>query len=293
MLMTMKPRGQTMVPKLACCNFIAEPKELKVFAVDHRLQGIDWSFTPEDIPKTPVEESALVKTMQQLNPLEIRYHCAFRRIDLGNNDEVKAQQAFETLSRLCRLVAKLGGAFLTIHIGLGRNTTYRLSWERTVQRLAELVSVANNQGVRLCLENLAWGWTSRPELFEKLVRKSGCGVTLDIGHARVSPSVTTGLYEIEEFVSPHRDRVFNAHIYHTEKDDNHHPPEIVEHLQDRLHLLQTLPRCDWWVLELREVEALVQTLTIVREFLDNREQETKVRLVERNVDVNGNRHGAV
>ena len=285
--------SQTILPKLACCNFISDPKELKAFALDLGFQGIDWSFTPENVPPTPAEESAMVKTIDQLHPLEIRYHCAFRRVDLGNNDEVKASRAFETLSSLCRLVSKLGGKFLTIHIGLGRNTTYRLSWERTVKKLADLVSVANNQGVRLCLENLAWGWTSRPELFEKLVRKSGCAVTLDIGHARVSPSVTTGLYEIEEFVSPHRKRVVNAHIYHTEKDDNHHPPETVEHLQDRLRLLQTLPRCNWWVLELREKQALVKTLAIVREFLDNREQETKVSLVGRNDDVAGHRHGAV
>jgi sugar phosphate isomerase/epimerase len=263
----MKSDRQKTTPKLACCNFIADREALKAFAVERGFQGIDWSFTPENVPVTSGEESALEKTIQYFHPLEVRYHCAFPRLDLGNNDDTKAEQALETLSRLCRLVSALGGSFLTIHIGLGRNTTYKLSWERTIKRLTRLVNIADDNGVRLCLENLAWGWTSRPELFEKLVRKSGSGVTIDIGHARVSPSVVTRLYDVDDFTTPHRERIFNAHIYHTEKANNHHAPETVKQLQDRLQLLQTLPHCDWWVLELREESALLKTLAVVREFL--------------------------
>ncbi len=269
-----------MVPKLACCNFIADPNDLKGFALDQDFQGIDWSFTPDNLPGTAAEESSLVRTIQRFHPLEIRYHCAFRRVDLGNNDETKARQAFAALSRLCRLVSKLDGKFLTIHVGLGRNTTQRLSWDRTVNKLAELVSFADNLGICLCLENLAWGWTSRPELFEKLVRKSGCGVTVDIGHARVSPSIVSQLYETIDFISPHPDRIFNVHVYNTEKDDVHLPPAGLNDLYARLQLTSNLPLCDWWVLELREEQALRKTHSVVREFLQQKGTERELRAVK-------------
>jgi hypothetical protein len=118
----------------------------------------------------------------------------------------------------------------------------------------------------VCLENLASGWSSRPELFEKLVRKSKAAVTLDIGHARMSPSVQSQRFDLEDFVTPHLRRVLNAHIYHEERNDRHTAPESLADLEDRLHLLTCLP-CDWWVLELREEKALLETLRVVREFL--------------------------
>ncbi|MEJ2429249.1 MAG: xylose isomerase, partial [Deltaproteobacteria bacterium] len=74
-------------PKLACCNFMPQIDDLKEFALGHGFAGIDWSFNLESLPQNPAEESALVKTISSLRPLEIRYHCAFKRIDLGDLDE--------------------------------------------------------------------------------------------------------------------------------------------------------------------------------------------------------------
>jgi sugar phosphate isomerase/epimerase len=254
-------------PKLACCNFIPEVNELKEFAHRHGFAGIDWSFNQENLPQSPSEETALVKTISTLRPLEVRYHCAFKKIDLGDLDEGNSKEAISIFQRICRLVSKLDGRFLTIHVGLGRETTLDLSWNRTIERLVDLVHHGNKMGVRLCLENLAWGWTSRPELFEKLIRKSGCWATIDLGHALVSPSILTQQYRVKDFVLPHAEKILNGHIYHEEKDDYHLPPEKLEDLQDRLRMLLELPWCDWWVLELKEEQPLLKTLEIVQGFL--------------------------
>jgi len=165
------------------------------------------------------------------------------------------------------LVSGLDGKFMTVHLGLGRESYDQLCWERSVGSLADLVDFAEDLGIRVCLENLASGWSSRPELFERLVRKSNAGVTLDIGHARVSPSVLSQHYEFEDFVSPHHERVCNAHVYHEERDDGHAAPESLDDMQERLQLLHSLP-CDWWVLELRDQNSLFSTLGVVREFFD-------------------------
>ena len=253
-------------PKLACCNFMPDVKRLREFALDHGFDGVDWSFTPENLPMTGGEEASLAKAVASLDPLDIRYHCAFKRTDLGDVDEGRAAEAMKVFRHVCRIVSEMGGGVVTIHVGLGRDSTHNLSWDRTITGLSSLVDFANGLGIRLCLENLAWGWTCRPELFERLVRKSESWATLDIGHARVSPSVVTQQYQVEDFVSPHPERFLNAHIYHEEEGDDHLPPKDVADIQPRLNILRRLASCDWWVLELREEEPLRRTLQVVREF---------------------------
>jgi hypothetical protein len=127
--------------------------------------------------------------------------------------------------------------------------------------------------VKICLENLTSGWTSRPELFEKFVRRSGAAVTFDIGHAHACESITSQHYAIEDFVAPHADRVVNAHVYHTEVNGRGHaPPGCLEDIEDRLALLLD-NGCDWWTLEVREVEGLLQTKKIVEEYLTRKENK--------------------
>jgi hypothetical protein len=62
-------------------------------------------------------------------------------------------------------------------------------------------------------------------------------------------------------------RILNAHIYHIEKEDRHHPPEYPSDLEGRLQLLQRLPVCDWWVIELRDEPSILKTLRAIRQFL--------------------------
>lgn len=259
--------GQAMAsPKLALCNFIPDVDSLRRTALMHGFAGVDWTFKVEDLPTNEAEEADLHRRIQGLSPLEVRYHCAFNGVDLGDEDQERAQSAFAIFKRACQTVAGLKGRYMTIHLGLGRLDYEDLSWDRSVDRLASLVAYGKALGVCVCLENLASGWSSRPELFEKLVRKTDAAVTLDIGHARMSPSVQSQRFDVEDLVTPHHRKVLNAHIYHEERDDRHTAPESLADLEDRLHLLTCLP-CDWWVLELREEKALLETLKVVREFL--------------------------
>lgn len=256
-------------PRLAMCNFIPDVDRLRQTALNHGFSGIDWTLTQEDLPTNDVDEGRLLRRISRLQPLEVRYHCAFKGMDLGDADRDRAREAVEIFRKACRLVSRLDGRFMTIHIGLGRESYDDMLWERTVSSLGELVCFAAGLGVRVCLENLASGWSSRPELFEKLIRMSGAGVTLDIGHARVSPSIQSQFYEFQDFVSPHHQSVVNAHVYHEEMDDGHVPPGTLEDIRERLELLSALS-CDWWVLELREERALLATLEVVRGFLSAR-----------------------
>ncbi len=259
------------LPAVVICIFIRDPAALRNTATQYGFSGIDWTFKLEELPRNQIEESRFLRDISMSNGLEVRYHCAFKGVEIGDEDPRKADAAMEVFRKVCRIVSRLEGRYMTIHLGLGRKSPEGLSWERTLSALAELVSYAGGLGVHLCLENLASGWSSRPQLFEKLIRKTGAGITLDIGHARVCQSVHCQAFELEDFVLPHRDRVFNAHIYHEEVDDRHVPPGSLEQIRGRLDLLCLL-ECDWWVLELREMDPLLTTLKVVREYLDSRAQ---------------------
>jgi sugar phosphate isomerase/epimerase len=248
-------------------NIYPTVEELVIFARKNGFDGIDWSFDLDGLPQSPAEESSWVKTLRTLGSLEVRYHCPFYRIDLGHDDQGEMKQAERIFQMIIRLVSKAGGRYLTIHIGLGHDSTEPLSWERTIANLRRLVQYGSEHQVSICLENLAWGWTSKPNLFEKLIRRSGAAVTLDIGHAWSSESVRSQYYAVEDFVTPHADRVFNAHIYHEEiPGKGHIPPSKWGQIQERLQLLYSIG-CLWWVIEIKEAAGLLATKKLIDEKL--------------------------
>lgn len=251
-------------------NLFDEVDALRAFALEHGFGGIEWSFGLETLPKTPAEQSRWVREMHRFQPLYVRFHCPFVKVDLGHDDPIRAAEAGEIFQSIVRLVSKAGGGILSIHIGLGRNSTGPLSWSATLSNLRNLIQYGAEHHVRVCLENLAWGWTSRPNLFEKLVRMSGAGITLDIGHAQSCESVQSQQYAVEDFVTPHAERVLGAHVYHEEIEDKGHiPPQDPEDMASRLDLLLEIG-CPWWTLELHDPQALLQTRDMVVQYLESR-----------------------
>jgi sugar phosphate isomerase/epimerase len=263
-------------PKLACPNLYQDVNKLKSLAFDCGFQGIDWTLRTEDLPKNRLEEARFVNSMARLAPLEVRFHLFFPDNELGDSDPCGAESARRNFSATLDLISKVGGRFATVHVGLCRDSMNGMSWDNTIVGLRDIASKGRELGIQVCLENLIRGWTGRPDLYEKLIRAANCRGTLDIGHARVCESVAGKTYGVEDFALWRPERILNAHIYHEETQDGHVPPEHSSDLDDRLRLLQALPFCDWWVLELREEKALMQTLGFVKEFLQANEARAAV-----------------
>ncbi len=255
------------MPKLALCNIFPDYKKLKTFAMANGFSGIDWSFEIENLPKSPHQISSWVYEQSFLKPLETRYHCPFFQVDLGHSNPAETKKAIDIFQHIIHLVSKAAGRYLTIHIGLGHDSTESLSWEKTIENLRNIVTYGAEHDVRICLENLAWGWTSKPNLFEKLIRKSGAGVTLDIGHAYVCESVRSRQFEVADFIAPHDGNVVNAHIYHTEVEGlGHLPPKQLSDIRQRLKILQNAG-CEWWNIEIKEPDKLLFTKKIIDRYL--------------------------
>jgi len=257
-----------MNPNLALCNIFPDTHRLGDFAREYGFSGIDWSFDLNRLPETPAQESSWVKRLSDISPLEVRFHCPFYQVDLGHHDPAEAEKAGAIFRRIIRLVSRAGGKYLTIHIGLGHDSTEPLSWNGTIDHLREIVLFGAEHGIKVCLENLAWGWTSRPNLFEKLIRRSGAAITFDIGHAYSCESVRSQQYAAEDFISPHDGNVPNAHIYHKEVSGlGHLPPGRLEDIKDRLDLLRSVG-CEWWAIEVKETEGLLQTKELLDRYLE-------------------------
>jgi sugar phosphate isomerase/epimerase len=264
-------------PKLAAPNLITDPEKMRNFAITHGFNGIDWSFDLAHLPATPAEESQWAARQKIFKPLEVRYHCPFLQVDIGHENPAHRNHAMDIFRRMIRLVSKARQKYLSIHVGLGRDTTKILSWEATIRNLQELVQYGRESGVTVALENLIWGWSSKPNLFEKLVRRSGAHVTVDIGHAKACDSVQSQTYRFRDFISPHSDKVTNAHIYDYEVPGvGHIPPDRVEDIADRLDTLMQTP-CRWWVLEIREAPELLRTKAVVDDYLNGRIQASAGR----------------
>ncbi|MGA2223981.1 MAG: TIM barrel protein, partial [Syntrophobacteraceae bacterium] len=131
---------QVNLPSIAICNFIRDTAILRNTARQYGFSGVDWTFTLEDLPRNEIEEWRLLGDISQLKGLEVRYHCAFKGIDLGVEDDREAEAAMEIFQKVCRIVSRLDGRFMTVHLGLGRKSPEGLSWERTISALADLVA---------------------------------------------------------------------------------------------------------------------------------------------------------
>jgi len=180
-------------------------------------------------------------------------------MELAHANHDLTQQALENYKTLIQIISRLGGRFFTVHIGIGQPASDLLCWKTAIKNLSRLVEFGGKYAVTVCLENLLTGWTSQPDRFKELIGRSGAGVTFDIGHATCS-----------NFIDSIKDRVFNAHIYHSEEPGlGHVPPRTLDDIMSRLELLMDT-KCDWWVIELTNASETLHTKSLLQDFLTTR-----------------------
>lgn len=111
-------------------------------------------------------------------------------------------------------------------------------------------------------------------MFQTLIEKTGAGVTLDIGHVHACRKNRRFDDFFKLYLLPNKERIFNAHIYHTETHQGHVAPISLNQIFDRLCLLRSATRCDWWVIELSKPDEILQTRDFLNKFLCYYEQKS-------------------
>lgn len=251
-----------MQPVLAMCNiFDQDAGKLAAFAAENGFSGIDWSLDPT------LPEGEFLSRMKSLAGFQVRFHCRFHGVDVAYADR-RGDDSLALLQRTVDQVARAGGRHMTVHSGLGNPAGEGIDLMRAIDNLAVLVAYGRQNGVAVALENLTTPLTNDPQLFHRMIRESGAFVTVDIGHAHAVWNLHPQRDIFGEYVLPHRDRLLNAHIYHTElKGCGHLPPETLSDISARLDLLEHAESCDWWVIELMNPAELLHTRDLLRCYL--------------------------
>jgi endonuclease IV len=162
----------------------------------------------------------------------------------------------------------VGGRHVTVHTGFGHVSARELDLKKAMRNLTILVERGVHCGVRVSLENLSSHWTRDPELFAELIAHSGAWVTLDIGHVHASHSPDGVGSAFERYLLPHKNKIMNAHIYHTELEGfGHLAPGNLEDIYDRLELLRKIESCDWWVIELKNTRDILHTKMLLTYYI--------------------------
>jgi sugar phosphate isomerase/epimerase len=226
------------------------------------FEGVDWSIDKEQ------SEKAFIAQMVTLSTIEVRFHCALPGIDFAYADN-RAESSMEILTQTIERIARAGRKHITVHTGFGHVSARELDFTKALKNLTLLVERGTHCGVLISLENLTSHWTSNPELFNELIEQSGAGVTLDIGHAHVASSHNPDSNVYERYITPHQDRIVNAHIYHTEQRGvGHVAPLRIEDLYDRLELLRGAESCTWWVIELKKRMDILHTRDLLNHYIN-------------------------
>jgi len=251
-----------MQPNIALCNiFDQDAQRLAEFAAEHGFSAIDWSLDPS------LPEQEFLSLMQFLEGFQIRYHCRFHGVDVAYTDQ-RGDDSLALLLRTVDQVALAGGRHMTVHCGLGNPTGEGINLTRAIDNLTILVAHGRANGVAVALENLTTPLTNNPLLFQRMVQESDAYVTIDIGHAHAVRHLQPQNDIYRDYVLPHRDRILNAHIYHTELDGyGHVPPDCLADICSRLQLLALAQFCDWWVIELMNPVEILHTRTLLQNHL--------------------------
>jgi len=252
-----------MKPRIAICNiFDQDADRLLDFAVLNGFEGIDWTIGKGQ------SEKAFVSQMEKLRGMEVRFHCAFPGIDFAYADG-RSESSMEVLTQTIERIALIGRRHLTVHTGFGHVSAGELDLKKAMSNLTILVERGVDCGVCISLENLSSHWTSDPELFAELIAHSGARVTLDIGHVHASNSPGQVRTACERYIHPHKNKIMNAHIYHTELEGSGHvAPANLEDIYDRLELLRGVASCDWWVMELKNTRDILHTKRLLTHYIN-------------------------
>jgi sugar phosphate isomerase/epimerase len=205
--------------------------------------------------------------MQSLAGFQVRYHCRFPGVDVAYADR-RGDDSLALLLRTVDQVALAGGRHMTVHCGLGNPTGEGITMARAIDNLALLVEHGRRSGVTVALENLTTPITNDPHLFRRIVAESDAGVTIDIGHAHAVGNLHQRDNIFADYILPHRHRILNAHIYHTELDGyGHVPPGGLSDIHHPLDLLGLAESCDWWVIELMKPAEVLHTRDLLQSYL--------------------------
>lgn len=221
--------------------------------VDHGF-AMEYSPDPSDLIAIPLHIAPYLE-----KGVPIRHHAYFPHYEIADTDRSLAEQATTFHIRYLEAIRGIGEQHVTVHIGLTPGKP--VDFERAVSNLGKIVEHASKLGISVTLENLKHGVTSNPASVVDWSRRSGAGITLDVGHAVSCEGVRKGEFSVRDIIGMFEENLQEVHLYESETDTHHAPQDmsILGDIVDRL--LET--DCQWWTIELNSPEEIETTRDLV------------------------------
>lgn len=184
-------------------------------------------------------------------PLYLRFHTPVTE----DYDPFLNRESIQSL--ISFISENYNGGYLIVHSKSGPPA------DEGIELAKELVLSSRTKGVVLCLENLAVGWSSVPELFEKILIKTGLKGVLDVGHLFSSDAFKFKRSKVIDAVENLLPYLSGAHVYEYESGGHH--PALDPYLIG--NVLTTLKNggVNWWTIELEDENSFFATLKTIEQ----------------------------
>lgn len=256
-----------MDPKLLLCHAAVgkDPERIREYVASHGYDGVEWSLDGLRVAVAQGRRRWILDRFQRAGSLS-SLHAPYTDLEIGHRDTEYAAAALRILREYVDVAAELPAHHLNLHVASHALEPAELSWENLMRNLSSLLEYGARKKTLVTVENLRQGLTSDPEAFAALLRATGAPVTFDLGHAHGCEWVQAGRGSVVDFLKSIPTRIAAGHLYLTETGDSHVPPAQVSDVAPALDGLRAAG-CDWWVLELHNLETLEQTRRVVDEYL--------------------------
>ena len=196
--------------------------------------------------------------------MSVRYHGYFPGKEIGHAHPGAAEDAMRLHFNAIDAMRGVGEQLMTVHVGL--DPTLPLNPRRAVKNLTRLVRYGKKAGVAISLENLRRGPTSDPRELLEWARRSGSGITLDVGHAVSSQCVRRKEIRVEQIVDLVAERLAEVHLYESETDRHWAPltMDILGPIVDKLIAVD----CRWWTIELEDTSEVLNTRQLLADYFE-------------------------
>jgi sugar phosphate isomerase/epimerase len=216
-----------------CFGPEADACEVLDFAIRHGFQGIELSsyhFWPE---RLRADDVARLRAGIAQHSMRLAIHARHRGISFGAHDTTLRRGFVEELQATIRFAAALGGDVVVAHVGeivppahhptSSEQTLRQEAFQFAVDSLARCAPVADDCGVRICVENVQLRPTEVITSFADHLR-----LIETIGHAAVVCALDTGHAHVNGGIQACI-QAFGPRLQHIHLHDNH--GEKDEHLE--------------------------------------------------------------
>ena len=241
---------------------------IRSHAASRHYAGVEWNLEQWRVMVARVRRRKMLEGFRHAAAL-CSVHAPYTDWEIGHGDAEFAAASLRLLREYVDVAADLGAHHVNVHVGASGLAPDELSRDALVRNLSALLEHGARRRTPVTVENLRRGMTSDPETFSALLRATGAPVTFDHGHAHGSAWVMEGRGSVADVLGAIPTPILASHLYLTERDDLHFPPQQVADMGEALALL-CARGCDFWVLELQSQADLERTRGIVDEWLASR-----------------------